>query len=1743
MNLLITALAWRDSCDTAAASGECSSGLAGGHPAPEAFWRGDARPPQAPTDHGMPSTSGRFAPLPKGSGSGHGRDGGASGAGGAGAAGSRAPRTIGNRPGNNSGNRPGSGNSSSSSGSGGGGGWTGAKTRTAPTAGRDRQHQPLPQPQSAPDPAALTAWIKSARDVGRLERLVRQHGERMNHIHVSAAITHLAQLAAADPAVSETLEAAAGAAAAPAAMSAATAPSEPAQGAAVSAGQAVRAARGGDGGTAAVEQARALAEALLRLLRSRLPDCEPRQLANTAWALGKWPAGLCGRREALLEVARAAASQLGRFRPQELSNLLHGCASVVASTSATAATAAAAGAAGASTSAAAAPAEGTFAEAALPAAFLRNHAHACAAVLQRTLARSGSHASRADIDSISTGSTSNVTAFKMQELSNLLWAWGALLGSDSPDVVAGDADSGGSGGSGGSGSSPRAAAVPSAGRRPGAAAARAATLATGEDAPPPHLLPCMDVLAAQLALGLGAAGPQELANSVHGLARLQIEPTWEWVDAAMAAARRHVRHARPQPLLQQPQQPQQPPSVTGPSASPSPSSSGSSGRAAGFSPRELSNWLWGCSRLRLRLPRALLEGEGEGELAAALERCLPAMNLQERVNVLWALAWQAKLGVADWQEQEPQQGCGQGAEQEQEQEQEGAVRTAGHALQSHVWRGAQSVVAVPPSATVGASQAHGHTGAHAAATTAAAPQQSALGRQGPAPRGSHAAPSQPHAVPAAGDAGGGSGDRGGALSGSVLNGVLRSVLDAATASSSASAVAGATAAASRGSKPLVPPTPSTLAAALARKVSAASRSAAAAPATVAPAAAAQMAPLHPLTARRAQDVSVTLWSLATLHCAGIEGLDLGASTRGGGSGTTRGQSSGHGNSASAGAADGDGNGANRASNSTERGRQQPTLAAARATTAAQQLLQLWQDALPHMGPQALSNSVWAAARLRLRLTAPLTAGVLAALRRHGRGLAPPEAAAVVRGLGMLCATLPLAPSAAAPEAQQAAAPGAQLLQPQQGATASAGDLVAVVLGLLEHVYIRHASYSLGQLAQVCYGGALLLRWAGGSRQLLQQPQPQSAASRGASGDGSDGDGDGGLFVPAALEIRMSLDLDDDMVYGSSSVASAAAAAAAAGLGPGAAAAAAAARAQQRRLIPPLDWLLLQLQLAYRGRAAKAASAAAGGSSGGEAGAGGTAAPVGVSVSVEEVAMTLQAVGLLLPEGASMLTAARCADLAAWGQDLTRMQLRRVLAAATAAAATSAPPPHVRQLAPLLHAVAMAAVGSVHAARIRRAAAAERLRRASGAAPPGGGPAGGGPGSPYAGEGLARSSVDEFVVSGRKAARREEHRLQQLVQQVQQQQGAAVAQPEATPATAAAPPDAAAASARSVPPATSANAATASATSGRFQPAQTHVAQPQPTPTPVPMTPQQQGGLLNPASPSPAWQASGLSPEWLARFWALTGPSLAEASPQEAALLLCALGALSVRPPEPWAHALLAAVRPHLRARPPLLPQAAGAATTGVAVAAAAAYAPSPALSDQTLGLLILGLGKTHVAPPREWMVAALAEVEARASGGAACNAAAAAAAAASASAPAGSTATPQPQPPQPLDPRVLKCVLAGLAELEWPLPAEWLTRVVVGAAPRLRQLRPADRSRMYLSLVALDAGLADRMGYDFCHVIAAAAQSQQGGAGGGGAGAGGAGAGGGGAGGSGGAAAVAVAGTEGAGQQRSLFTRSRGGWR
>ncbi len=224
------------------------------------------------------------------------------------------------------------------------------------------------------------------------------------------------------------------------------------------------------------------------------------------------------------------------------------------------------------------------------------------------------------------------------------------------------------------------------------------------------------------------------------------------------------------------------------------------------------------------------------------------------------------------------------------------------------------------------------------------------------------------------------------------------------------------------------------------------------------------------------------------------------------------------------------------------------------------------------------------------------------------------------------------------------------------------------------------------------------------------------------------------------------------------------------------------------------------------------------------------------------------------------------------------------------------------------------------------------------------------------------------------------------------------------------------------------------------------------------------------------------------------------------MTLAALLALGVQPPEQWLWALLTATRRHMWAGT----AAAQGQVQGQQPGAGGAHGGrfSPLLSNQALGLLVYCVAHLRVRPPPGWVEAALAEVEARA--------VAAGDGMASSSGGGGGGGGGQVEP---LDPRVVSGVLRGLAEAEWPLPTDWLWRLLRCTAAQLAALPPGERTKAYMAVVSLDAALAERAGYNFGDLVPPTGVA--GGAG---------------------AELRAEGAAEGAGQQRMLFTRSRAGW-
>ncbi len=327
-----------------------------------------------------------------------------------------------------------------------------------------------------PDPAALTSWIKSSRNLRRLLRLVRQHGPRMNHIHVAATLTHLSQLVDSTPHVA-TLLAQAAASHPPAhqqpaphhdgpsdtatSSSAATplpTPTPPQPPGLPASGQAE--ASSADTAGDALE----LCQALVSLAEQHLSSFDTRQLGNVAWALGQWPTGLPGRDELMRRVVQTSTPLLHRCSAQELANMLHGCASCGRS--------------------AGLP----------PSDWIEGHARACGELLRRQLDEGQLREAGEELQEAGHGSGAlgdSKRRFKLPELASLLWAWGVMM------TEGGEGPSGGRGAAAGGG-------VGALGRQLSGVVGQ--------------------VLRVQVQLGLarGAPGPQELANSVQGLAHMQV---------------------------------------------------------------------------------------------------------------------------------------------------------------------------------------------------------------------------------------------------------------------------------------------------------------------------------------------------------------------------------------------------------------------------------------------------------------------------------------------------------------------------------------------------------------------------------------------------------------------------------------------------------------------------------------------------------------------------------------------------------------------------------------------------------------------------------------------------------------------------------------------------------------------------------------------------------------------------------------------------------------------------------------------------------------------------------------------------------------------------------------------------------------------------------------------------------------------------------------------------------------------
>ncbi|GIL62373.1 hypothetical protein Vafri_16532 [Volvox africanus] len=1568
---------------------------------------------------------------------------------------------------------------------------TGSKFHADATLHSTRGHGPRPRVPSRNSlgPAALTSWIKSSRNISRLQRLVRQYGSQMNHINVSAALTHLSQLSVEDAATAAALSATAnaikhrsgglctipsGAVDGACPMSSSRDVSTPAlHGVAVdeppsasssapvsgdmsdsctgtssttavtSSPASLPSSKNGDSYCNPYDGVRELLSSLLTLVHEQLPHFEPRQLANTAWALGKWPAGLAGRDDALTAVLQASAPLLPHFGAQELANLLHGWASCAASSRAFSSGGSAGPTFDRALSSAPpmlssqlpdgqAQAQDSSQTSALesrprfhPHVFLMRHSRACLSHLKRG-------------------------RFKMQELSNVLWSWGVLLG-------AGGAETGLVSGVEGSWS--------------------VETMLSDQDAPAAGALaiPYHELLTAQLQLGLESAGPQELANCMLSLARLQLLPAPEWFEAFLLASRRHLLADIDQEAVTA--------GSTTNSERPNRGSVTMRPRV-GFSPQELSNLLWGCSKLHLRLPPSYLD-----DVAPALERCLPLMTLPERVSVLWALAWQAKLNAGDWRSlwdtlAEPEATAAAPAPRQKTQGpgQEG-MTTGARAVER--WEGEHDPTADavreereaewPPTGGPGSeentSEMHrGQEGLVSGAPRRAAPRTTAAG----------------DVVDPAGWCAG-EGESG--VSSTGETGQLSELLKAesrpagmttpgtATTSGWQCATPRSTDVGDQPSDPVTeaPPSFQAPSSPLVLKMSPGSAAAAGCqarvpgdpqpgkagperdPLTVQPepheqcqmqapllhqpqlqptekarwagpvtqhvgpatASAGKDAPLvrrvvlavlDPLQrtpgASTPQDISMTLWSVATLAAA-RGGCRAPLEAAAGASPHLRG---GDGFSHCNNYGD-DYSGHDRSDGADGDAADGPALL---APPDADVLVQVWSRGLEDMSPQGQANCVWAAARLRLRLPHRLQGRLAIWLLQRAQDLSPAELAAVLRGLGLL-----------SPQ-----------LQPSQ-------ELARATVILLDQAYLRYARYGLCELAQVCYGGALLLRLlrrsGGASGSLCPELDELALLQQ--------------IPSPAAAAIRMSMDLEDAGVSWSA-VGTAApwpgsgTAAGGGGMSPVmAATAAVSAAAQQRRLLQPLDALVGRLQQAYQreeGQKGLTAANRAVDPSGGRDGVRvvpeiapwGDLAPYSPSaLGLQVLVMTLEAVALILPIHGSSV---RGSELSAWCQDLVRVHVRSIVIE---------PRHHVRALAPLLHAVAASAMSSVRAARARKQAERERRHAAltSGTAA------------------LPRSSMDEFTRSGRVAERREElMQLRQALGKFEASQQLQQDQPGARPTQ------------RLPVQQQQPTVMVVQSQAQQHESVQASQAQLQ-----RPQQQQQQQLPPGPSTQSATWAASGLSADWLQRFMSASASSLRDATPKEAAMMLWAMSSLGVQPPDPWVRSLLNAVEPYLYAT-----------ITG--------RAGDYGVSDQTLGILLSSLGHLRVQPSPQWMAMALAAVDFWAGAG-------------------GDIRGHREQ--GGMDTAALLGVLCGLAYLEWPLPADWLARLVRTAAPQLGRLNPTERTRAYMAVASLDAALADRVGFEFSELLAVGRAGR--GTGGG---------------------AEWERGEEGTAQQRTLFSRSRGGW-
>ncbi|EFJ50237.1 hypothetical protein VOLCADRAFT_89153 [Volvox carteri f. nagariensis] len=1562
----------------------------------------------------------------------------------------------------------------------------------------------------------------------------------MNHIHVSAVLTHLSQLASVDASVASALAAAAHPSATPAlhpnhgALNPSelpnTSPDSRHPESSISSGRSRASSPRLEGipaechadavTTGAVSGpavdgmgedpacVRELLRVLLTLFYEQLPSFEPRQLANTAWALGKWPAGLAGRDDALVAVLDASMPLLPHFGAQELSNLLHGWASCVSSSRAGAAaiTTTTTGGGngnrngnddgGNSTASvpAAAPAPlrnrsptgpppvppvnkplsplGPQQERRGPSTpefpvtqfepqrFLEAHCRACAHQLRRG-------------------------RFKMQELSNLLWSWGVLLGVGAGGAEAGPGGAGpkrsnssssnNNGGGGGGRSSSwipgflrSGEGVVGRGQPSDGPKAIAAAAAGGRDV---AAVPYLELLTAQLQLGMSSAGPQELANSMLSLARLQVLPPLEWLEAFLQASRGHLLADLSQQAVPGScndgsngasgsavdSRSDFPPSRQRLMPPPSRLTHGSAAAArVGFSPQELSNLLWGCSKLHLRLPPAYLD-----DVAPALERCLPLMTLPERVNVLWALAWQAKLGVGDhwgpalWNAaavaEEPAEAAagapgpyctpGGGPDRERVHGTAGAAHDRGVAACG--WEGSSA-------------------GSRTEAQVPEWVRRQGAGRE--IERGKAVLAALAAAEATAEDDGGGAND------GELLQGVVAGAaglgfgagrpatarygdvgerLDGRGApTADVGSQCGSPEEEARGD---VDDGDESLELEMdqrRRDVAAATgaggSSSTAVVAAAAAASAATGAPVDQdeaiglLLGPRTENSTMLRNPLRPPPPPPLPDLDAAQRQRAHPAGGHQPQAG------------------EKTDSNPKRDVDVVNQPISHESNTQYHLLHQQQHHHHHRQQQQQQQRKGRELRTTLvnpPLDQPDVSVALWSVATLAASSFSASTASRTDACMSLLPTLATTSAAASPAAADGGffpvGPDSPVGFNHRGhnqthdynrrgerivSAVVDGDVDGRMGNLTDHAE-RNGEAAADGVASSAHDTVITFSVGGNGAvrvSALLEPQEADALvrlwSRWLEGMSPQGQANC-IWAAVRLRLRLPHDLQSRLATWlhrrAADLGPAETAAALRGLGllsaqlrPSAEMSRAAAALLEQAYVRAGRYGLCELAqvcyggallLRWVGRAGAAAAADLESVHGLTVGAGGDGLPAAPqqqqqmallpAAAAVRMSMDLEDAGVFLP---AVGTALLAADGSGGGGGFSP------LAAAAAAA-------QQRRLAQPLDAL----LGRLQMA----------YRREDGRGAPPRPDAGTAPACHRRGGGelctsRQGSSMDEFTRSGRLAERREE--LRQLRQQQQQQQQQQEQQQQQ----------------------------------------------------------QDREQRQNPQSAN--WVASGLSTNWLQRFWATSAPSLEEVSPKEAAMLLWAMSSLAVQPPSPWISTLLRAVEPHLRAA-----AVRGGASGGGGV------------SDQTLGVLLSSLGHLRVRPSPEWMAAALAAVDVWATEGV------------------DERGSEGRGGRRRMDPAAVLGVLCGLAYLECPLPVEWMARLVRAVAPQLQCLTPAERTRAYMAVASLDAALAERVGFEFSELLAAGRVGR----------------------GRGGAGAVSEweRGEEGTAQQRTLFTRSRGG--